>query len=82
MGVSVVFEAEISFLWACRLEMSMRLQASEKVLADRPKNELRAARESEVLPDFISSSTSLRPWWLFAEIVLIQKDFATLFLFY
>ena len=59
MGVSVVFEAEIGFHWACRLEILMRSHASE--LADRSKNELRTARESEVVADFISSSPSRRP---------------------
>ena len=61
MGVSVVFEAEISFLWACRLKLLMRSHSSEKLLADRPNNELCTARESEVVADFISSSPSRRP---------------------
>ena len=82
MGVSVVFEAEIGFHWACRLEILMRSHASEKVHADRPKNELRTARESEVVADFISSSPSRRPWWLCAEVVLFQSDIATFILFY
>ena len=82
MGVSVVFEAEIGFHWACRLEILIRSHASEKVHADRPKNELRTARESEVVADFISSSPSRRPWWLCAEVVLFQSDIATFILFY
>ena len=53
----------------------MRSHASEKVLADRPKNELRTAKESEVIADFISSSPSRRPWWLCAEVVLISKRY-------
>ena len=61
MGVSVVFEAEISFLWACRLKILMRSNSSEKLLADRPKIELRTARESEVVADFTSPSPSRRP---------------------
>ena len=81
MGVSMVFEAEISFLWARRLEILVRSHTSEKVLADRPKNELRTARESEVVAD-ISSSPSRRPWWLCAEVVFRQSDIATFILFY
>ena len=43
---------------------------------------VRTARESEVVADFISSSPSRRPWWLCAEVVLIQSDIATFILFY
>ena len=61
MGVSVVFEAEISFPWACRLKILMRSHSLEKLLANRPKNELRTARESEVAADYTSSSPSRCP---------------------
>ena len=80
MGVSVVSRLKSAFLWACKLEIWMRSHASE--LADRPKNDLRTARESEVVADYISSSTSRRPWWLCAKVVLIQSEIATFDLFY
>ena len=57
----MVFEAEISFLWALRLEILMRSHASKRVPADGPKSELRTARESEVVANFISLSSSGPP---------------------
>ena len=54
----MAIEAEISFLWACRLLILMRSHASEEVLADRPKNELCRASESEFVAHFFLSFAS------------------------